>query len=202
MELLARYFDKRYVVLGSHSAGRLLRRGHNERVQVVRGWMHSAGGLDVLDAGCGDGALLADVLRAPPRRLHIEDLVPRALSRAQVRLAHRCKSLTVRVGDIRSAAGDDTFDFVVVIGVFEYDEDWSGLLEALWRRTRGVLIADFPRNQIVHHWLRRQWLRLHGLSLRTTSREVLLGVVNRCDADATIVPTRLHWMVRLTRVRQ
>lgn len=195
---MERYFSDRYPRRDRVAGVPLLRRGAEDRLALVRGWVPRWEGLAVLDAGCGDGAFLRRALAGRPARLRLEDLSPAQLARAEGGLRGRADAVEAAVADVSAPGAPGGFDVVLALGVSDYVADWAGLMRALLARcAAGVVIADFPRRGVPHHLLRRCWLALHGVRLSTGSRARLEAVISACGARAEVVRLPLHWMVRL-----
>jgi SAM-dependent methyltransferase len=95
----------------------------------------------VLDAGCGNGALLAGLAADGYRMVGIDLLSP-GLSRVRRRLPD---AWVARAAVDRLPFGDETFDAAVLLDVLEHVDDRAALA-AVHRvlRPRGVLIASVP----------------------------------------------------------
>ena len=165
-DAVERYFDRWYPDRESALSGRVVRRGQAELHRLIADWLPPLEGRSVLDAGCGDGALLAELLCGDPERIRLEDLSARQVELARRRLAGRARLVE---GFARDARVDDgaRFDVTLAIGVLDYHEDPASLLAGLAARTRGVLIFDAPRSDRVRHRVRQAWLRAHGIALHT-----------------------------------
>jgi SAM-dependent methyltransferase len=196
-DAVERYFSSRYPGPARVAGIPLLRRGEDNRAALVRRWVPRWDGVSVLDAGCGDGAFLHRVLEGRPARLRLEDVSPAQLRRAAERLRGRADTVETRVADVSVGGGPGGFDVILALGVADYAADWRRLVRALLDRSAGMVIADFPRQGVPHHLLRRCWLALHGVRLSTASRAGMDAVLGDCSARVEVVRLPLHWMVRL-----
>jgi len=158
---LSGYFERSYPSRSTLWGRLFFRHGEKERDRIVREWLPSAGGLRVLEAGCGDGAFLAAVISGRPARLRVEDISPRAVAAAAHRLAGRADEVESAVVDAMEP-GCGGFDAVLAVGVLDYHPDLARSLERLLRRSRGVLIVSVPRRDHPRNWLRRAWFALRG----------------------------------------
>lgn len=138
----------------------------------------------ILDHGCGDGQLLAELLACHPRpvdrtRVHLEDLAPEARRQAAARVRPLVGSVDA---DRISARDGDTFAVVLAIGVLDYYDDWAHRLAALASRATSALVVTMPRRRHLGHLSRRLWLRVHGLSICRIDVDELRSVVSPlCD---------------------
>jgi ubiquinone/menaquinone biosynthesis C-methylase UbiE len=110
-------------------------------------------GRSVLDAGCGDGAVLRDLLRygAEEGNLRGVDLLPERVERARTLLP----GATIEVGDARSLAfEDESFDLVLGFTLLssvmdpEARKAVAGELRRVTKRGGLVLIYDFRVNPL------------------------------------------------------
>lgn len=194
---VARYFSDRYPQKARVAGIPVLRRGEEQRLELVRRWVPRWDGIAVLDAGCGDGAFLERAMTGTPARLALEDVSAAQVARAAERLAGRADCVETRAADVCAPGASGCFDVVLALGVSDYVADWPALVRALMARSAGMVIADFPRRGRPHHLLRTVWLALHGVRLATGSRARMDAVLRECGARAEIVPLPLHWMVRI-----
>jgi len=108
----------------------------------------------VLDAGCGDGRLAADIARTFPRAAVLGlDEDPDALRRAR-ETAAEVASLTVRAGAIGGPRLGATFDLVVCVDVLEHIPDDRAAIEWLVAHVgRGGWLAIHVPATGQRHWL-------------------------------------------------
>jgi hypothetical protein len=190
------YFSRSYPDRSSALA-RVFRRREDERQRLLRSWLPDCDGLDVLDAGAGDGLFLAGALRGKPAFLRLEDLVAANLRRAEERLRQRTAAIDACVTDVRDAAEPRRYDVVVAMGISDYVRDWEHLLEVLLRRTGDVLILDFPRADTLHRLARRTWLAMHGVALHASSRKRLDALLAPFGHANDVAALSYNWVVRL-----
>lgn len=114
-----------------------------------------AGGLDVLDLGCGQGIDLAQFVRNGARGYGV-DLTPRHVELARLHLESWGLEADVRVGDAESLPFDDeTFDRVTSNGVLHHTPDMPTALREVHRVLRPAgeaRIIVYNRNSL-HYWV-------------------------------------------------
>ena len=178
VDAVARYFERRYPARASWLSGTIVRRGERELSGLLRSWLPSKDGFDLLDVGCGDGTLLSQILLARPRRLRLEDLIPANVSAATALLRGRAHEIEGVIGDAGTLVDPSTYDVVLATGVLDYYPRWQQLLRTLVARSRGTLIFDVPRGGCFHHQLRRIWLATQGISLQVPTGDELATVLH------------------------
>lgn len=193
------YFRDHYPGRSHWLGSRLCRSGEAARRSVVNRSLPDLDGLDVLDVGCGDGVFLSSVVKGRPRLLRLEDLVPEFVRSAHGRLRGRADRLETGIVDSSEAAGGQTFDIVMAMGVTDYQRDWMHFVDLLLRRTRGRLIVDVPRQDDVRNQLRRLWLWLHGIRLQASTRRRLIARLEPVAPAPLIQVTRHSWILCLDR---
>jgi cyclopropane fatty-acyl-phospholipid synthase-like methyltransferase len=154
--------------------------------------------MSILDAGCGDGEFLAQVLRGRPSLIRLEDLVGENVRRASARLQHAAAEISAATTDVRVCSDLRRYDVVVAIGLFDYDKDWNTLLRHLLDRAAGMVIADFPKHSTLHSFMRRYWLRVQGVHFESTDRSRLENWLRNCGHETTIAELPLQWMARIS----
>ena len=103
---------------------------------MVRGWPFVVPpGSDVLDAGCGTGALLEEFSGAA-RALSGFDLAPQMVARARRRSALRGAELRVSSVASHWPFSDDAFDRVISLAMLEFVEELDAALSELARVLR------------------------------------------------------------------
>jgi 2-polyprenyl-3-methyl-5-hydroxy-6-metoxy-1,4-benzoquinol methylase len=192
---IARYFS-RYPERGGRLSSKVFRRGESERFELLYQWMPNCDGLSVLDAGCGDGAFLRRLLRGHPAQIRLEDIVPKWVADASKTLRDSAGVIEPVVTDIRLAKDAAHYDIVLALGIFDYVGNWPDVLRQLIARSRGTLFADFPKCGTIHSWLRRVWLRLHGIRLHAANRREIDSIVNTPGVAVDLVELPLEWVVR------
>ncbi|MFH1071602.1 MAG: hypothetical protein V1794_18430 [Candidatus Glassbacteria bacterium] len=190
------YFDRWYPDRSSSAAG-LFRRGEKERLAAVAGWLPHLEGMSVLDAGCGDGRLLAQTMHGTPRLLRLEDIVARNVLAASRLLKNRADRLEAVAADIGIPPDRRKFDVVLALGITDYYMDWPGMIRCLLARTESTLLIDFPRGNTLHSRLRKLWLALFGLGLHATDRGTLNCLLAGMGLKFEITSQRLNWLVKI-----
>ena len=115
-----------------------------------------AGAREVLDAGCGNGAYLAQFVAAPGnRRVTGVDLSMDMLMSARKRVGARCRLL--RADAARLPFKPESFDFIFASHVLQFvgDADLEGVVAEFARclQRPGLLIATGQRDDSVRHIL-------------------------------------------------
>jgi trans-aconitate methyltransferase len=154
-------------------------------------------GLAVLDAGCGDGAFMHDLLHGHPAYVRLEDFVQSWTVMAYGRLLQDADRVEAVTADVRTVDDATLYDVVLALGVFDYDSDWPGLLHRLMCRSKGIVVADFPRAGTLHSWVRQIWLGAHGINLQSTNRKRLDLLFERVGASAQVEELPLQWIARI-----
>ncbi|MCW3023105.1 MAG: hypothetical protein JWR30_2427 [Conexibacter sp.] len=135
-----------------------------------------APGARLLDAGCGSGRTLDELVRYG--RVSGIDLSPQAVAAAQ-RRGHQ----DVRVGRVEQLPfADGTFDVVTCLDVIEHTPDDRASLAELRRVVRpgGLLLATVPAYQGLWSWhdeVNLHFRRYDSASLRAAAREAGWEVV-------------------------
>src|SRR5262245_12819832 len=105
MEAVRQYFSAHYPDRSDLRA-LAFRGGEGDRLAAVRAWLPRLDGIDILDAGCGDGTFLADQLGASgaqPRRIRLEDVASRMVDSARRNLEGRARIIEAAAVDIRDS---------------------------------------------------------------------------------------------------
>jgi SAM-dependent methyltransferase len=161
---------------------------------MLRGWLTSTEGLSILDAGCGDGQLLSEILCGRPASVRLEDISARATESARSRLSGAAAMITAVVGDATTIESRG-FDLVLAVGMLDYQRSVEDGLLRLLCRTDGVLIATVPRIAHPRNWLRYVWFTWHGIPFQAVGRRRLVrasfGKPYRLDR------CRYDWFVRI-----
>lgn len=138
------------------SARDLVQRG---KVEVVR--RLAPGDADILDVGCGSGALLCLLQRHGSRRwrLHANELHEPSLQRLAEQGFH------THPGSVEQLVGEERFDVIVLNQVIEHFADVNGLLRACRRLLKpgGHLLVETPSTSgLDFRWFaRRHWGGYH-----------------------------------------
>jgi len=191
-----RYFQH-YPERTSGLRARLFRRGEEERMRVVRAWLPDTTGLDILDAGCGDGEFLSHLINGRPARLRLEDSVVKWTEMARARIQDAADRVEAVTTDVRASTDRSRYNAVLAFGLFDYDADWPGLLACLLGRSRRWLIADFPKSGTCRSHARAIWLRAHGVGYHSTERAPLESLLRPAAAMVEIAELPLQWVARL-----
>jgi 2-polyprenyl-3-methyl-5-hydroxy-6-metoxy-1,4-benzoquinol methylase len=192
-----RYFGGGYPSSRRGPLGMLFRRGEDARLRILRSWIPSCEGLTLLDAGCGDAVFLSRLLHGRPRKVRVVDFVAPQVAIAWNRLKYSADEVETETCELQSSTDTSRYDIVLAMGVFDYTEDWPGLLRSLMRRSEGHVIADFPKAGTLHAGLRRIWLAAHDVSIHATHRDDLDAMLRKANAQAQIVELPLQWIVRI-----
>ncbi len=192
------YFSNKYPDR-SNARSRLFRRDESERLNTVQSWIPHCDGLNVFDFGCGDGVFLSKLIDGVANIIRIEDIVESNVIEAQNRLAHKADKLEIVVADFPLSVNNSLYDVILAIGVFDYHDDWSRLLNALMDLTvdGGVLIVDFPKSNTLHSRIRKYWLALNKVKYNSINKEGLEKFINSMKLHSEIVELDLNWIARI-----
>lgn len=143
--------------------GRYERDGHlgfahplNQRSRFLALLRHtSTAGKSLLDFGCGHGDLYPVLCEAgqQPESYHGVDLMPRNVARARRRLRTYLGSGSDAAGVRIGGQPDGEYDVSCLLSVLGVDEGartlalWREVLDAVWARTREVMVFDLLRGE-------------------------------------------------------
>jgi 2-polyprenyl-3-methyl-5-hydroxy-6-metoxy-1,4-benzoquinol methylase len=147
---------------------RRLRRAVWGRMALALAESSEIGGRRALDVGCGPGELAIRLAERGAARVVGIDSAVEMIGVAKTRAARRGVTEQchfVHADFLSGALGDETFDFTIALGVFDYVNDPAAFLGRMWRHTRGRMITSFPRDVPPRSWLRRLWHGAHGSRL-------------------------------------
>lgn len=169
----------------------------DERRVTIQEWFPCCDGLEILDAGCGDGTLIESVINGTALRIRVEDLVSSAVKKASSKLIGKSVIVEGIVDNASRPADKSKYDLVLAIGIFDYCYDWPELLNSLLGRTRGELIVDFPKTNTIHTILRYLWLRVHGIQLQATNRHRLNRLFDSVGVNAKTIELSYNWISKI-----
>lgn len=156
-ERVQRHFDRRVERFDSIYSGeksflsrwldRWLRWDMQERMRLTLQACQPIEGKTVLDVGCGTGRFCFPLAQSGAGRVVGVDFAPAMIERAraaarELKLEDRCEFIC---SDVMRLAVDETFDYVIAVGLFDYVKEDRHLLIRLRRLTRGKAIMTFPR---------------------------------------------------------
>lgn len=193
---IKKYFTGSYQKRSRGCTGKFLRKGASNRLQLFRNWLPECEGLSILDAGCGDGSFLCQIIRGWPRLIRLEDLVEENVVKAYNRLHLKTDAIDSHVVDSVKVEDNRQYDVVLALGIFDYESEWNEMLNRLMRRCKKMMIIDFPKTGTAHSLLRRSWLHYHQIRLKTATLSQLEDMLKNTH-DKSIVELPLHWMVRI-----
>jgi SAM-dependent methyltransferase len=184
----ARAYDRRY---DRERLQRIIRpsllRGRDATVALAR----SLGGPRVLEAGCGPGRLGEALLAAGVAEYVGVDVSRAMVERAQARLARFGDRATVIHAPVAAAPVEGPFELVVALGLFDYLDDPEATLGRMTAACAGVLIATFPRWDVVRDPVRTLVYRYgYGCRLRHYDERRLAALLHDCGLDDATVETR------------
>lgn len=131
-----------------HSKNPLVRYVHMQRLQMATKYFPDTDNLKVLDAGCGEGHLLAELhLKKPHNTYYGVDVTEVALQKA----LGRCPFATLTLNDVTALPFDNNFfDVVIATETLEHIIEYEKAIAELKRvlKPNGVLMVTFP-NEIL-----------------------------------------------------
>lgn len=121
-------------------------------------------GKTVLDAGCGTGRFCFPLAQSGASRVVGVDFAPAMIERArgaarELNLEDRCDFICA---DLMQWNPEQTYDYVIAVGLFDYIREDRRLLIKLRRLTRGKAILTFPRADTWRKPVRRLRLAILG----------------------------------------
>lgn len=192
-----KYFEKSNSVRSNWIGKFIFKLREDERVNVIKRWIHDREECEILDAGCGDGSLLKKVLSGSVRRLRLEDNAPSQLYKAQKQLQDQAEYVETSINDFRESCDHSRYDIVLAIGVFDYFPHWPIVLKGLLKRTKGMLIVDFPKSNSIYVFFRWLWLSLNQIELYSVSRRDLCRMFDKCGIEAKITELSYNWIAKI-----
>ena len=118
------------------------------------------------------------------------------------KLLHKADVIEGVVTDVLETNDSRLYDVILAIGLFDYCTDWYVMLNKLLNRTKGILIADFPKTGTLHNFMRHIWLGLRHVKLYSAYKKDLEKLFTRCCVQAEIIELPLNWMVKIRKVSQ
>ncbi len=190
------YFEKNYSpdkkVVGIQLQGI----NENERADAIKNAFGNCDNKSLLDIGCGNGLVLKNALTGTPSLIRLEDIVKNNALLAEKKLRAHTKKVEAISADIFEQHNHEKYDNVIILGVTDYYQDWNKILETGLERTRGRLIIDFPKSNNFRVYLRKIWLKIHGINLRTIKKSSLINFLdsNTKHGHYTIDETTYNWV--------
>jgi magnesium protoporphyrin O-methyltransferase len=166
-ERTAERFDSIYTGRKSAFSRKLdqwLRWDMQERMKLTLQACRPIEGKTVLDAGCGTGRFCFPLAQSGAGRVVGVDFAPSMIERARVtaselKLEDCCEFICA---DLMQLSIEETFDYVIAVGLFDYIREDRHLLIKLRRLTRGKAVMTFPRADTWRVPVRRLRLALLG----------------------------------------
>jgi ubiquinone/menaquinone biosynthesis C-methylase UbiE len=149
-----------------------------------------AGGLDVLDVGCGQGIDVARYARAGARATGV-DLTPRHVELARAHLAALNLEATIEHGDAESLPfPDESFDRVSSNGVLHHTPDMPAALAEIARvlRPGGETRVVVYNKRSFHYWVKQ--VAWEGVVRRGLVRERSMGGVLSSGVEVSSIGAR------------
>jgi ubiquinone/menaquinone biosynthesis C-methylase UbiE len=185
-DLTAAEFDSIYTGAGKGLIGRLLdkslRRDMYERFRLTIEAAGEEPGRTVLDVGCGTGrfavalaergAVVVGLDPAPSMLKIAQELAEKA------GVGERCTWLE---GDLDHFHGENTFDYVLGIGLFDYLADPLMSLRCMMRLAARSVIVTFPRRWTYRAPIRKVRLALRGCPVFFYGRKDVMRLVEAAD---------------------
>lgn len=195
MDPVERYFDRRARAYDRRYAHERLQRiirpsllrSRDAAVALAR----SLGAPRVLEAGCGPGRLGEALLDAGVGEYVGVDVSGAMVERAQARLARFGDRASVIQAPVAAAPVEGPFELVVALGLFDYVNDPEATLGRMTAACEGVLLATFPRWDVVRDPVRTLVYRyVYGCRLRHYDERRLNALLGRCGLGDVTVATR------------
>ena len=172
-----RYFDRSAERFeGLYTSDRFLQRGFNrlfraglfDRLRIAIDEIRSLGRPSVLDVGCGPGVTTIDFFKAGASEAVGIDLADEMIALAKRNVAAEelpSSKIIFTRGDIFEVDLGRTYDAVVALGVFDYEEDPVGLVKRMAELGRKRIIASFPLVCTLRMWSRKIRYAMKGCPL-------------------------------------
>jgi len=190
----ARAYDRRY---DRQRLQRIIRPSLLQSRDAAVGLARSLGARRVLEAGCGPGRLGEALLAGGVAEYVGVDVSRAMVERAQTRLSGFGDRARVIHAPVATAPVEGRFDLVVSLGLFDYVDDPVATLGRMRAACAGVLLATFPRWDVVRDPVRTLVYRFgYGCRLRHYDERRLAALLHDCGlGDATVEPRRAGFRV-------
>ena len=195
-----RYFSEVYPERSKNNI--VFRRGEAQKICIIGKWIADLPISSVLDIGCGDGVLLAQILAKRIKLIRLEDFILKNIRRASVSLTPLADIIESDIIDVMKSSSPFRYDLVLAVGIFDYYPHWSDFLLKLLRRVGSYLILDFPRSYTLHAAVRRPWLAYHGIRLHTIGKHDLIRFLDGTRLYYEISETSINWLVKITKANE
>ena len=149
----------------------------------------------LLDYGCGDGELLAALLRSRPTEelesltVRLEDIAEHSMATGVAKLGNLALQ-TEAVLISREITYSTRHSIVLAIGVLDYYNDWMIRARELANRSKEQFVFTIPRKRWTTHVLRRCWLAAHGIRIWRASNSDLQKLQDRIGGKWSITRDR------------
>jgi SAM-dependent methyltransferase len=179
-------------------ADRVFRRDMYERFRRTLAACEPVEGKSVLDIGCGSGQYTIALAERGARQVVGLDFADNMLkiAAANARRAgveDRCRFLSA---EFVTHAFAQRFDYILAVGVFDYVENATPLLEKARALTTTRFIATFPRRLTWRAPVRKVRLRLKGCPVFFYTRGQVVDLMTRAgfDVERAEVCGKIYWV--------
>lgn len=156
----------------------VLRRDMFERFDFAMEACRPVEGRTFLDVGCGTGHYSLALAREKAARVVGLDFSGEMVAVCRERAAAEgLKNAEFLQGDILAFDRPEVFDVSLAVGLFDYTEDPSAVLQKILSRTREKVIASFPRARTPRAFVRKIRLARRGCPVFFYTREKVLSLV-------------------------
>jgi 2-polyprenyl-3-methyl-5-hydroxy-6-metoxy-1,4-benzoquinol methylase len=176
----------------------VFRRGLGRRFETTVGILGDVAGKRILDVGCGSGVYAIHFAKRGAEVTGIDFSAP-MLALAEKNAAREGCRIRFMRGDFLEQRLDETFDYALFIGVFDYIEPAARIayLKKAAALTRGKIVATFPKRYTPQAPIRLIWLRRQNCPVYFYTAGEIAGLARDAGLSAEFHNCGAIWTVAL-----